>query len=164
MADRALDRVSKLRLHLRSLTAFVCGTFLLALTFVTVVDVIGRYLLARPLLGAGEYTEFLLMAIIFVGLPAVCLDDGHVSVDLLTSKLRGWLAAAQLMLSRLFVGGLLALVSWRLWEHGVNLASYNELTLYLRVPVGLVAKLAAVITGISATISISMALFRLPRG
>ena len=155
---------ARVRRGLRLVTAVLCGALLLALTFVTVVDVIGRYLLSRPLPGAGEYTELLLMAIIFVGLPAVCLDDGHVSVDMFTSKLRGWLAAAQLAVARLFVGVVLAVIAWQLWKHGTQLSSYSEVTVYLRVPVGPFAKGAAVIAGICSLASFAMAAMRLPRG
>lgn len=155
---------ARVRRGLRLVTAVLCGALLLALTFVTVVDVIGRYLLSRPLPGAGEYTELLLMSIIFVGLPAVCLDDGHVSVDLFTSKFRGWLATAQLAVARLFVGVLLAVIAWQLWKHGTQLSSYNEVTVYLRVPIGPFAKATAVIAGICALASFAMAFMRLPRG
>ena len=155
---------ARLRRRLRQVTAVLCGALLLALTFVTVIDVIGRYLLSRPLPGAGEYTELLLMAIIFTGLPAVCLDDGHVSVDLITSKFRGWLKTAQLVFARLFVAVVLGVVAWQLWKHGSQLASYNEMTVYLRAPVGPFAKAAAVIAGLCALATLVMALLRLPRG
>lgn len=152
------------RRTLRLATAALCGAFLIALTSVTVIDVIGRYLLTSPLPGAGEYTEILLMAIVFMGLPAVCLDDGHISVDILTSKLTGWRDTLQSIISRLFAAVVLAIVSWRLWEHGAQLASYNEVTVYLRAPLAPFAQAASVVTGISAVIILLAAALRLPRG
>ncbi|EIM73786.1 TRAP dicarboxylate transporter subunit DctQ [Nitratireductor aquibiodomus RA22] len=151
------------RRWLRLATAVLCGAFLVALTLVTVVDVIGRYLLSSPLPGAAEYTEILLMAIVFVGLPAVCLDDGHVSVDLLTAGLRGVAERIQLNLARLVVAVVLGLVSWQLWNHGAQLDSYNEVTVYLRAPLGPFAKATAVITGVCAVITLVMAVLRLPK-
>ncbi|MEO4001434.1 TRAP transporter small permease [Mesorhizobium sp. CAU 1732] len=145
-------------------TALLCGSLLIALTFVTVVDVFGRYLLLRPLPGAPEYTELLLMAIIFTGLPAVCLDDGHVSVDLFTSKFTGWLAAVQLASARLAVSVVLAIVAWQLWEHAVRLATYNEVTVFLRMPLAPFCKGAAVIAGVSSLATFVMACLRLSRG
>ncbi|MFC5586473.1 TRAP transporter small permease [Nitratireductor kimnyeongensis] len=144
-------------------TALLCGAFLVALTLVTVVDVIGRYLLSSPLPGAAEYTEILLMAIVFVGLPAVCLDDGHVSVDLLTAGLKGVAERVQLNLARLLVAAVLGLVSWQLWKHGAQLDSYNEVTVYLRAPLGPFAKATAVIAGVCAVITFVMAVLRLPK-
>lgn len=151
------------RRWLRLATAVLCGAFLVALTLVTVADVIGRYLLSSPLPGAAEYTEILLMAIVFMGLPAVCLDDGHISVDLLTASLRGVAAKVQLNLGRLVVSVVLGLVSWQLWKHGAQLESYNEVTVYLRAPLGPFARATAVIAGISAIITFVMAVLRLPK-
>lgn len=151
------------RRWLRLATAVLCGAFLVALTLVTVADVIGRYLLSSPLPGAAEYTEILLMAIVFMGLPAVCLDDGHISVDLLTASLRGMAAKVQLNLGRLLVSVVLGLVSWQLWKHGAQLESYNEVTVYLRAPLGPFARATAVIAGISAIITFVMAVLRLPK-
>lgn len=156
--------LTRARRGLRWVTAVFCGGLLIALTLVTVVDVVGRYMFVRPLAGASEYTELLLMAIIFCGLPAVCLDDGHVSVDLLTAKLKGLAGQLQLMAGRLFVAAVLAIISWQLWKHGTQLASYNEVTVYLRVPVGPFAKTAAVICGLCSLVTLVMALMRLSKG
>lgn len=162
-ADRYGRPVAAARRRLRLATAVLCGALLLALTFVTVADVIGRYLLNSPLPGAGEYTELLLMAIIFMGLPAVCLDDGHVQVDLITSRLSAGFERVQTVFWRLVVSGLLAIVSWQLWKHGSQLAGYNEVTVYLRAPLGPFAKAASVITGVCAVITFVMAVLRLPQ-
>ncbi|WP_419914037.1 TRAP transporter small permease [Hoeflea sp.] len=159
------DRLAvRTRRWFRLVTAILSGALLLALTFVTIVDVIGRYILASPLSGAGEYTEILLMAIIFTGLPAVCLDDGHVTVDLFTARLTGIWKRYQLTFARLFVSVVLAVVAWQMWEHGSLLASYNEVTVYLRAPLAPIAKTAAVIVGACALLTFLMALLRLPRG
>jgi TRAP-type transport system small permease protein len=154
----------RLRRWLRLATALLCGLFLLALTFVTVADVIGRYILLRPLPGAGEYTELLLMGIIFVGLPAVCLDDGHISVDVLTSRLAGAWEVVQTMAARLVVALLLGVIAWQLWAHGARLASYHEVTVYLRMPLGPFAMAAAIIVAACAVATALMALLRLPKG
>ncbi len=145
-------------------TAVLCGAALVALTLVTVVDVIGRYLLSYPLPGAAEYTEMLLMAIVFMGLPAVCLDDGHIAVDLFTARLRGVAEKVQTVFARLIVSLVLAVIAWQLWEHAAQLASYNEVTVYLRAPLAPFAKATAVIAGICAVVTFVMALMRLPKG
>lgn len=164
MASGPADAAARTRRGLRLATALLCGAFLIALTLVTVVDVVGRYLLSSPLPGAGEYTEILVMAIIFVGLPAVCLDDGHIAVDLLTAKLRGAAEMLQTAFARLVVAAVLAIVAWQLWKHGAQLASYGEVTVYLRAPLAPFARTAAVIAGACAALTLVMALLRLPRG
>ena len=164
MTPEADTPVARLRRWFRLVTAALSSVLLLALTFVTIIDVIGRYVLSSPLPGAGEYTEILLMAIIFIGLPAVCLDDSHITVDLFTAQLRGFLARLQLNLARLFVSVALAVIAWQLWKHATLLASYNEVTVYLRAPLAPICKGAAIITGASAVMTFLMAVFRVPRG
>lgn len=163
--DRSPDAILvRARRGLRIATAVLCGALLIALTLVTVIDVVGRYLLSSPLPGGSEYTELLLMAIIFCGLPAVCLDDGHISVDLITSRLRGWWDAAQIVAARLFVAVVLAVIAWQLWKHGTQLGSYNEVTVYLRAPMAPFSKAAAIIAGVCSFVTFVMAIMRLPKG
>ena len=130
----------------------------------TLIDVLGRYFLASPLPGASELTELLVMSIVFAGLPAICLDDGHITVDLFTSRLRGRAAAVQIMAGRLAVALMLTLVSWQLWEHGGRLGSWGETTIYLHVPLAPVARAASVLCAVSALIVLALALLRLPAG
>lgn len=157
-------RVRALRQTFRRITAVLTGVLLLALTGVTLVDVLGRYFFSSPLPGASEMTELLVMAIVFAGLPAICLDDGHITVDLFTAQLEGRAAEIQTMAGRLVVALMLAIVSWQLWEHGTRLGSYGETTIYLRFPLSPVAKAASALCGASALIVFAMAVMCLPKG
>ncbi len=145
-------------------TATLCGLLLLALTGVTVADVVGRYALAAPLPGAAEMTELLVMATVFAGLPAVALADGHVTVDLLTARLRGPAATAQVVAARLLGAAVLALAAWRLWLQGDRLADWGQVTVYLRLPLAPFAHGAAALCAVSALIALALALSRAPLG
>ena len=57
------------------------AVLLFCLMALTTVDVIGRYLFNRPLRGAFEITELLLLTLIFAGLPLVSRADEHVTMD-----------------------------------------------------------------------------------
>lgn len=149
---------------LRLALAALCAALLVALMGVTVVDVAGRYLLDAPLDGANDMTQLLLAAIVFTGLPAVCLDDGHVTVDLLTSRWRGGLDAARLALARLAVALVLLVVAWRLWVHGERLLGYGERSLYLGVPTGPVAIGAGVLCALAALVALWLLVSRMPEG
>ena len=162
-APQAGHGIRVLQRAVRWATAILVGLLLLALTGVTLVDVIGRYFLSRPLLGAAEITELLVMAIVFAGLPAICLDDDHITVDLFTSHLTGRAAAIQLFAARLVVACVLALVCWQLWEHGSRLASFNEVTMFLRAPLEPVAKAASIVSGVCAALTFAMAVLWLPK-
>ena len=57
--------------HADALLGVVASAILFAMMALTVVDVVARYVFSRPLRGAFEITELLLLALIFAGLAAV---------------------------------------------------------------------------------------------
>lgn len=157
-------RAGALRHGFRRFTAVLTGLLLLALTAITLVDVLGRYFFSNPLPGATELTELLVMAIVFAGLPAICLDDGHITVDLFTSRLRGSATTVQILLSRLVVAIMLGVVAWQLWEHGARIGSYGSTTTYLRFPLEPAAQAASLLCAVSAVITFVLSVMRLPKG
>lgn len=156
-------RAGRMRRRLRLATALLSGFLLVGLMSVTLVDVVGRYLFNAPLPGASEYTELLLLATVYTGLPAICLDDGHITVDLLTGALTGIAATIQLFLARAFVAGALALIAWQLWAYADRIGLYDETTVFLRLPFSPVARAMAVLAGVSAAITALAMALRLPR-
>lgn len=73
--QRILDRIA--------LTCgWIAGLFALAMTGLTVADVLLRALFNRPIHGVYELVELLLAGAIFSALPAVFLRDENVVVDL----------------------------------------------------------------------------------
>lgn len=105
----------------------VASALLMALMVVTVIDVVGRYLLAAPLAGAFEMTELLLCAMVFAALPLVSRDGGHVEVDLAVGRLParaahalGVAAAAISAVALLYFAWRLAVVATDLGETGAR--------------------------------------------
>lgn len=139
-----------------------CAATLLAMVGLTVVDVIGRYLFAAPVPGAGELIELLLVGLIFLGLPLVSLSDGHVTVDLATERLPAWTRAPLLVLARLVNALVLGVVGWRLLVMGAALAGYGETSLYLRLPIAPFAYGAAVLCWLAALLLLGMVIARTP--
>ena len=112
------------------------AVLLLGLMMITTADVIGRYIFNRPLRGAFEVTELLLLALIFAGLPLVSRADEHVTLDFIDNLLgrRG-----RLLLRRFvdLVCGLIILgLAWRVWVKAGKIAGYGDTTDVLRIPVG----------------------------
>ncbi len=155
--------IERVRLHMRTIAAVILGVLLLALAGVTIIDVVGRYLFARPLSGGKELTELLVMGVVFAGLPAITLDDGHVTADLFTQRFSDQGLNIQLFLARLLSGAALLIGGWQLWAYGARIASYGQTTLYLRIPLGPVAYAAATICMVSGVMVLLMALFRASR-
>ncbi|MCW2309602.1 TRAP transporter small permease [Rhodobium gokarnense] len=137
--------------------AAICGVLLIALMLVTVIDVAGRYLLDSPLQGATEITGLLLAAVIFIGLPAVCLDDQHVTIDLAVEHMPAWVHPARLVLVNLASAAVLAVVAWRLAVYGQAIAGYHEVTVSLRLPVAPLTFLCAACTAVAALITLKNA-------
>ena len=149
---------------IRLALAGISAALLFAMMGVTVVDVIGRYFFDAPLPGATELTELLLVGVIFTALPAVCLDDGHVTVDLLTEKLAPWTKPIRVFLVRIVTIGALGVIGWRLWIQGARLSSYGEVSVYLRWPVAPVAYFAAGLCILSALLVLVLVVLRADEG
>jgi TRAP-type C4-dicarboxylate transport system permease small subunit len=148
----------------RQVLGLACAALLLAMMLVTVIDVIGRYFFGRPLAGSSELTELLLAATIFMGLPAVCLEDGHVTVDLVTERLPAWTRGWRVLAMRVICAVVLAVIGWRLIVHGMRLASYQEVTIYLRLPVAPVAYAMGGLAWLAALLVALLVVLRVPEG
>jgi TRAP-type C4-dicarboxylate transport system permease small subunit len=57
------------------------SAILFAMMTLTFVDVVARYVFNRPISGAFEVTELLLLVLIFAGLPLVSHADEHVTME-----------------------------------------------------------------------------------
>ncbi|QQM30369.1 TRAP transporter small permease [Martelella lutilitoris] len=160
-ADLVSERAgaaSPLARGLRIVLSITAGALLMALMGLTVIDVIGRYVLNAPIRGAAELSELLLVSLVYLGLPAVCLDGGHVTVDLVTKSLPRWSERARLFVTGLVSSGVLGIIAWRLYAYGAQVGGYNLVTNSLRLPVAPVVWFCAVFAGISALITLVLAL------
>lgn len=137
----------------------LCATMLAVMIFLTAADVIGRYLLSRPILGASEVTEVLLVLTVYIGLIAVCLDQNHVTVDLLVDRFPRALQPARRILVGLLTAGVLGTVAWRLWIYGGQFASYGGTTNSLRIPLAPVVWICAACAALGAVATLVL-LFR----
>lgn len=143
MIAKAVRYAIKAPLWLAAFALFV----MMVLTF---ADVTLRSIASAPIPGAAELTEILLAIVVFVTLPLVTLTDRQISVDLLdhlmSARNRRWRDAA----ANLVVGILLFWPVWRCWISTMRTLGYNEVTLYLRIPVGWVFMLVTVALAASA--------------
>ena len=60
---------------------------LLAMMMMTVADVILRYFFSRPIIGSMEISVVLMVCVVFLCMGWCALNDGHISVDIITGKL-----------------------------------------------------------------------------
>ena len=69
------------RRRAEALLGVAASVILLAMMLLTVVDVVARYVFNRPVRGAFEVTELMLVVLIFAGLPLVSYAEGHAVMD-----------------------------------------------------------------------------------
>lgn len=95
------------------LLAYAGGVILLILMGFTVADVILRYLFNAPLKSVYEFTEFVMAAIVFLGIAYTGWVGGHIAVDMLSKWLEQpkwrWITAALTFAS----AALFALIAYR---------------------------------------------------
>jgi len=72
---------------INSVLKYVCVSLLFFMMALGTVDVIGRYLFNKPILGALEVFEILLPAIVLLGLGYTQENRGHVRMELLVLHL-----------------------------------------------------------------------------
>lgn len=127
---------------------------MMALTF---VDVIGRYVFNTPLPGAYELAENLLAICVFAALPLAALRREHVTVSLTDSLFRGAAQVIQQLQVGLFSFLALAGVTWRLWIQAGVLTEHGDRTLFLHLPLGVVAYFMTAMAALTAVIALGLA-------
>ena len=113
---------------LERLSTLLACAMVLALTVVTLVDVLGRDLFDKPLRGATELTELLLLGMTFLFYPRIAWRGAHIAVDLFdwfrSPLLRTIQRVACNLLGAIAFGGL----AWQLVLNGVKAEGYGDVT------------------------------------
>jgi len=99
------------------------------------VNVVGRYVFNRPLLGAEDFIDMGMAGLVFLALSYTALKKGHVRVELLTPHLPSRVRAITGSISLLLGAGFWAIVGWqagvRTWTY---LFKQGESTDIIRIP------------------------------
>ena len=128
------------------------SAILLALMLLTFVDVVARYGFNRPVRGAFEITELMLVVLIFAGLPLVSYADEHALMDFI-DRLLG--ARAQRLLERLVqatCAAIMFLLAWLIWLKADRIWGYRDATDVLRIAYGPFVYFMAVMIGLTGVI------------
>src|SRR5436309_1669607 len=128
------------------------SAILLAMMLLTFVDVVARYVFNRPVRGAFEVTELMLVVLIFAGLPLVSWADEHALMDFV-DRLLG--ARAQRGLERavqLVCAAVMFLLTWLMWLKADRIWAYRDATDVLRIVYGPFVYFMAVTLGLSGLI------------
>jgi len=112
------------------------SAILFCMMTLTFVDVVLRYVFNRPLRGAFEVTELMLLVLIFAGLPLVTHANEHVTMDLIDRWLGPRLRDALTRLTQAISAALMFGLTWYMWIKAQRIAGYGDTTDVLRIAVG----------------------------
>ena len=136
------------------------SVILLAMMLLTFVDVVARYGFSRPVRGAFEVTELMLLVLIFAGLPLVSFTDEHALMDFIDRLLP---SRAQRAIEGLVQGvsaAILFLLAWQVWVKADRIWAYRDATDVLRIVYGPFVYFMAVSIGLAGLIHLYKVLER----
>ena len=104
----------------------ISGYLLFFMMLLITVDVTGRYVFSSPIPGTLEFTEFLIVFVVFFSMAYVQLTKRHICVELVTQRLPrrvgDGLAVVVLLIAALFF----VLMCWQSWHSGLSALEYRE--------------------------------------
>jgi len=107
---------------------------LLAMMMMTVVDVIMRYFFRRPIIGSVEISIILMVCVVFLGIAWCALNDGHISVDIITGKLSKKGRAILNSFDNIVTFALALLIAWRSVLEAVSVKEMEVTSPLLGIP------------------------------
>ena len=138
--------------RVEALLGVAASIILLAMMALTTVDVVARYAFNRPLRGAFEVTELLLLVLIFAGLPLVSFTNEHAVMDFIDRvlgrrALRGLEGGVELVNAVLMFG-----LAWLVWGKADRIWAYRDATDVLRILYGPFVYFMALTLGLAGVI------------
>ena len=142
------------RRRAEALLGVAASAILLGMMLLTFVDVVARYVLGRPVRGAFEVTELLLLVLIFAGLPLVSYREEHAVMDFIDKALgprgQAWLERAV----EAVCAAVMFLLTWLVWRKANTIWGYRDATDVLRIVYGPFVYFMAVMIGITGAIHV----------
>ena len=155
--------VDALRKALEYLAAF--GLCLLIL--ITVLDVVGRYVLNAPLPGAFEYVRALMAFVTFAALPLVCARNEHLRAGILDHMISRRLNLLREPVIQLLSVMVLVAIAWRLWAETFakwrSREILSSINLPLWFPIGFMAAMSVAAVLVTVALAVVTARTTLTR-
>lgn len=130
------------------------GLLMSVVTVMTVVSVLGRYLISEPISGDFELVTMGTAISVFLFLPYCHLRRGNVVVDVFLSwapyKVQTFCDAV----SGLLLAAIAAMLAWRMIHGGLDMYQYNEVSYILALPIWPVFPVAVAALALLSAVSI----------
>jgi TRAP-type transport system small permease protein len=148
--------------RVEGLLGVASAVILLVMMLLTFVDVVARYLFNRPIAGAFEVTELLLLVLIFAGLPLVTYADEHALMDFIDRLLGPRGTGVLERAVQALCAAVMFLLAWLVWLKADRIWAYRDATDVLRVVYGPFVYFMAVMIALAALIHLYRAVARRP--
>ena len=146
--------------HAEAVLGVAASAILFAMMLLTFVDVVARYVFNRPVRGAFEVTELMLLVLIFAGLPLVSYADEHVTMDFIDRLVgRGTRASLESGV-HVVTTAIMLLLAWLVWLKADRIWGYRDATDVLRIVYGPFVYFMAVMIGLTGLIHLVKAFRR----
>lgn len=138
----------------RGLEALACLA-LMTMLMLTVADVLGRYIISRPVPGVTELVQYTMVLVVFAGLPVVTVRRQHINVGLLDRVLKRGIRRAQLAMIALVSAGVLGAQAWVLFNHAQEMREAADVIGALRLPVYPAGYFMAALSALAAAVCLA---------
>ena len=132
--DSLLSRIDQMFFRLESALTLVGGIIILALVFLAVTNVLGRWIFSLPVDGYIDWVEQSMAFMAFLGLSFTQRQGGHIRMDILIGQLRGrylWFVEA---LSTLVMLILSLLLTYGTYLHFLRSWTIGDTSLDINLP------------------------------
>lgn len=133
---------------------------LFTLMLITCVDVVGRYIFNKPLVGSTELTEMAVGIVVFAVFPMISWRNENVVVDILDSFVGPRLDAARTYLINIVSAIALYFLGQRIIVLGNRSLGYGEVTEYLAIPTGWMINFIGVMCWLTAFLLLTVGSYR----
>jgi len=136
------------------------GAAMFVLMALTGVDVVGRYVFNRPVLGTDEIVAYGMAVIIFGGLPLATLRGEQITADFAAGWLRNVARGLFFRFSNLFAAAALGFLAWRLLILAGKQLDKGDGSTLLQLPYAPLGYFMCLMAAVSAIASVWLAFSR----
>ena len=123
-----IQRINKKMEWISSNLSYLGCIALFSMMLLTTIDVVGRYFFNKPVLGAFELTEFLVLILIFSFLAPSQAKKSHVAVDLVFQHFHRRLRAIIDVFNHLLCLLFMCLIAYRGYVRAFEIKEFGEAT------------------------------------
>ena len=137
-----------------AILGIAASALLFGMMVLTFFDVVGRYLLNKPIRGAFEVTELALLVLIFAGLPLVSHADEHVTMDFIDRILPPAVVRAWIRVMHVICAAIMFFLAWQVWIKATRISGYGDTTDVLLILIGPFVYFMAAMIGLTGLVHV----------